>query len=125
MRGFGTLLNKNEREIMSTYCSYVPFWKNLYSIDETTDINIINENIYKSLSINHKLFKPRLYNIDYFLDCGFIEIEDRYNNNVIEQPVEINENNNIIAMPKVTDEHGNLRDIETLIIQLYSSYYIV
>ena len=67
MRGFGTWLNKNEKEIFTKYCNEVPFWNNLYG-----------QNIFGPLSLNHKVFRPRLYNMDEYIDCNYIDTNNRY-----------------------------------------------
>ena len=79
MRGFGTWLNSNEKKTFLKYSREVSFWNNLYTIDS----NASDENAYKSIfgpvSLNHKLFRPRLYNMDEFIDSVYVETTNRYN----------------------------------------------
>lgn len=81
MRGFGTWINHNETKIFMKYINKMPFWSNLYNV------NTKNKNTFKNaigfLSINHKLFRPRLYNSEYYesKNVKFILLEgDIYNN---------------------------------------------
>lgn len=81
MRGFGTWLNSTEKDIFIKYSSNVNFWKNLYSLNSQN----INTNICGHVNINHKLFRPRLYNIDAFIDSPhFVDTTDRYLNDNVE-----------------------------------------
>jgi len=73
MRGFGTWLNINEKKLFIKYCRNVPFWNNLYSGS--------SKNIFGILSLNHKLFRPRLYNMESFNDVMYVDLTNRYNDN--------------------------------------------
>ena len=57
MRGFGTLLNYKEIEEFTKWSKDDPFWKNLY-----------NNKYTGFISMESKFFKPRIYNIDYFIN---------------------------------------------------------
>ena len=65
MRGFGTFLNRKEIDKAIKYIQQIPFWNNLYSI------NPDNKDTIKSslgwLEYKHKLYHPRLFNMDLFL----------------------------------------------------------
>jgi hypothetical protein len=75
MRGFGTWLNAGEKNIFVKYSQKVPFWNNLYLINSKS-----TKNIFGILSLNHKLFKPRLYNIKAFDNEIFVDTSNRYSN---------------------------------------------
>lgn len=79
MRGFGTWLNSNEKKLLVKYSRNVPFWNNLYMIDSNLSDNEAAKNIFGSLSLNHKIFRPRLYNMDSFVNAMFVETTNRYN----------------------------------------------
>lgn len=79
MRGFGTFLNKTEIINYVKYNSLVPFWNNLYNIDLNSK-NI--GNCVGPLSIRHKLFFPRKFNMDYYLNTKIrpIPFDEPYEN---------------------------------------------
>ena len=90
MRGFGTFLNRKEIDKAIKYIQQVPFWNNLYSI------NPDNKDTIKSslgwLEYKHKLYHPRLFNMELFgYDIPFVNINDGYNN-VEEKEVLTSEN---------------------------------
>jgi len=89
MRGFGTFLNKNEIITYLKYSSMVPFWNNLFNVDLNSK-NI--GNCLGPLPINHMLFYPRQYNMDYYTDSKLkpIPFDDPYVN--ITNPGIINRN---------------------------------
>lgn len=76
MRGFGTWVNEVEKTKIIKYSYENKFWNNLY------EINMVNnKSIYLNLGqleITHKLFHPRLYNLDDF-DNSSINIQLGYN----------------------------------------------
>lgn len=78
MRGFGTWLNSDEKKLFVKYSREVPFWNNLYTIDSQASNEIAAKNIFGTMSLNHKLFRPRLYNMDDFLDSIYVETTNRY-----------------------------------------------
>lgn len=78
MRGFGTWLNTNEKKQFLKYCKEAPFWSNLYSVNSKTSDRIANANIFGILHLNHKLFRPRLYNMDYYIDSIYVDVNNRY-----------------------------------------------
>jgi len=69
MRGFGTWLNKKEKEIMKNYIIRMPFWTNLYS----------GNVLFAPLPLNSKLFRPRYYNADHYKNDTFVDLKSRYN----------------------------------------------
>jgi len=79
MRGFGTWLNYNEKKIFSKYSREVNFWNNLYTIDSKASEEAAAKNIFGVVSLNHKLFRPRLYNMDSYIDTMYVETSNRYN----------------------------------------------
>uniref|UniRef100_A0A6C0EDY1 Uncharacterized protein n=1 Tax=viral metagenome TaxID=1070528 RepID=A0A6C0EDY1_9ZZZZ len=118
LRGFGTWLNKNEIQLMIKYCSNVPYWKNLYS-----------DYIVGPISLNHKLFRPRLYNIDYNVEnqnsnSDNLQLNDKYNNinlgDVIYKPNKIipKVTNNLINFSKLLaiDSWGRIIPVKKWII---------
>ncbi len=68
MRGFGTFLNKTEIKSYNTYSTKIPFWKNLLGDGSLTVLNF-----------NHKLFRPRMYNVDTYINSNYVELDNRYN----------------------------------------------
>ena len=79
MRGFGTWLNSNEKKIITKYSREVNFWNNLYTIDAKASEESAAKSIFGTLSLNHKLFRPRLYNMDSYIDTMYVETTNRYN----------------------------------------------
>ena len=82
MRGFGTWLNKTEKQIILEYSKNIKFWKNLYCLN---DINIsfkLNNIFFGPIDINHKLYHPRLYNYDDYIGYKIIDLNNRYNDNI-------------------------------------------
>lgn len=79
MRGFGTWLNSDEKKLLVKYSREVPFWNNLYLIDSSSSENEASKNVFGPLSMNHKLFRPRLYNMDSFVNAMFVDTANRYN----------------------------------------------
>jgi hypothetical protein len=71
MRGFGTWLNKEEIKLYHTYTKSKPFWEALYNIYG-------NNNVMGQLNLNHKVFQPRLYNIDKFIDVCPVDLDTGY-----------------------------------------------
>jgi hypothetical protein len=86
LRGFGTWLNHHEKKIILEYSKKVPFWKNLYTLTNVVYNNkIYNRNInnflfFGPVELNSKLFRPRLYNMDAYINIPKVETKERYNN---------------------------------------------
>ena len=79
MRGFGTLLNRNELDKLVKYASKILFWNRLYNIDLDKQSTI--SDALGCLDYQHKAFHPRLYNADlYNHDVAYVNINDGYNN---------------------------------------------
>jgi len=74
MRGFGTWLNIDEKNILIKYSKNNIFWNNLYNINNSDNNNVK----LGPLDFNHKIFHPRLFNIDYFYDCQPVNLHDGY-----------------------------------------------
>jgi hypothetical protein len=72
MRGFGTWLNKEEKKLYIKYTKTKEFWQTLYNISGN------NTNIMGCLNINHKVFQPRLYNIDKFYNVCPVDLDTGY-----------------------------------------------
>ncbi len=83
MRGFGTYLNPQEKKLFAIYSREIPFWKNLYNLDSSlNDTDTLNR-VGGVLSYNHKIFNPRHYNMDYFLNDMYVDTTNRYITNQI------------------------------------------
>jgi len=95
MRGFGTWLNEREKIVYLKYCGIVPFWNNLYNIVPTSPPTLVSN--LGSLNLNHKLYQPRLYNLESFNTDIPIDIDKGYN---IKNPV----NNKITTMREYFEE---------------------
>ena len=76
MRGFGTWLNENEKNILMKYSKNNIFWNNLYDLNND---NI--SHISGFFSLNHKIYHPRMYNMDYYYDAFPIDLTLSYNIN--------------------------------------------
>lgn len=76
MRGFGTWLNEDEKIVFLKYSSDVPFWNNLYNI-KLSIMKTITSNL-GSLDLNHKLYLPRIYNLENFYEEIPIDINKGY-----------------------------------------------
>ncbi len=79
VRGFGTWLNSNERKLFTQYSRTVPFWNNLYSIDSKMSDVDAGKQMFGTLSLNHKMFRPRLYNMEEYVDSVYVDTTNRYN----------------------------------------------
>jgi len=77
MRGFGTWLNEDEKIVYLKYTSEKPFWQNLYNINLKAMCTIRSS--LGTLDLNHKLFFPRLYNLEDFHESGqLVDINKGY-----------------------------------------------
>jgi hypothetical protein len=127
MRGFGTWLNHNEKIIFTKYSKYNIFWNKLYEIK--SELN--NNNIYGFLSMNHKLFHPRIYNLDSFneafpidwLEPYIIQKEPKVLSNVNEYFIELSKRYNItLSFPFLSDMqvigfNGKIRKLNKWVIE--------
>ena len=78
MRGFGTLLNKNEIDKVIKYIQRVNYWNNLFDIKSKNKNSILKS--LGSLSVDHKLFHVRTCNADLINEIGDVDLSDPYNN---------------------------------------------
>jgi hypothetical protein len=80
MRGFGTWLNKNDIDSFIKISTSIPFWKNIYgsSIDNVS-MNGNNVSNLGSLPLDHKIFHPRIINMDTYYDAEPINTDIEYN----------------------------------------------
>lgn len=78
IRGFGTWLNAGERKLFTKYSREVPFWNNLYTIDSAVTDADAGKQLLGPLSLNHKIFRPRLYNMDEYVESMFVDTTNRY-----------------------------------------------
>ncbi len=76
MRGFGTWLNDGEIKEFVKYSTDVSFWSNLYGNNNSAESNAKNLGY---LPLSHKLFHPRLINIDEYYDAPPVNIDNGYN----------------------------------------------
>lgn len=81
--GWGLWMNQNEKELFTEYSKNVPFWSNLYTIspDETSE-NAMSI-VFGNKNVNHKMFRPRFYNMDDYMDCSYVDTNNRYNNSIV------------------------------------------
>ena len=86
MRGFGIWLNETEKKILIKYSEQNQFWNNLYNFDfmhsSTIDSNM------GCLDINHKIFQPRLFNMDNYYEEIPVDISQGYSSLPIEPKIE-------------------------------------
>ena len=75
MRGFGTWLNENEKKILLKYSKHNIFWNNLYNISDQSN----QSNVNGFFTHNHKLYHPRIYNLDYYHSSFPIDVTESYN----------------------------------------------
>jgi hypothetical protein len=106
MRGFGTWLSAKEKQQFINYSSKVDFWQNLYSIKENENVTIICNQLFGPISLNHKLFRPRLYNIDYYNDATYVDTTNRYNDD--NPGTFINSDYNIELIDRYTNYEPNI-----------------
>jgi hypothetical protein len=85
IRGFGTWLNSKERKVFTQYSRKVPFWNNLYNIDSKISDLDASKQVCGTLSLNHKMFRPRLYNMEEYVDFMYVDTSNRYNDTDLPQ----------------------------------------
>ena len=76
MRGFGTYLNKEEVKLFIKYITVNNFWKNLYCVDSKSIQTY--KNCLGYLDINHRLYRPRLFNCCHFENKNIRYIRRRF-----------------------------------------------
>lgn len=76
MRGFGTWLNANEKNVFFRYSSTDLFWNTFYNINYKNS-KTINAN-EGALSFNHVIFQPRMINHPYFENANPVDISMPY-----------------------------------------------
>lgn len=74
-RGFGTILNDEEKIHLIDYSSQITRWKNLYNVDIKNQDSV--KKMLGPLGYDHKIYKPRLFNADEYHDC--IYVSETYN----------------------------------------------
>ena len=79
--GTGIWINTVENRHNIEYCKIIPKWSNLYSLQPTSSSYNGMAALMTPKSLNHKLFRPRFYNMDDYVDSVFVETDNRYNNN--------------------------------------------
>lgn len=83
IRGFGTWLNAKERKVFVQYSRKVPFWNNLYNVDSKISDIDAGKQLFGPLSLNHKMFRPRLYNMEEYIESNYVDTTNRYNDAVL------------------------------------------
>jgi hypothetical protein len=120
MRGFGTWLNNDEKQLFIKYTKTIPFWNNLYTVDINTNEKDAYTNIVGNISLNCKLFHPRLYNIDHYYKTTSVQLTNRYIDCIL--PAKINISNIPITNLIITKfksiniseiNYNNLHSIDT------------
>jgi len=88
MRGFGTFLNRKEIDKAIKYIQQVPFWNNLYGINPE-DKDTIKSSL-GWLEYKHKLYHPRLFNMELFdYNVPYVNTNDGYNNVEEREPLTV------------------------------------
>lgn len=72
MRGFGTWLNESEKVYFLKYSKKNTKWNNLYCINNSEKSLISNLGLLK---IDHKIFRPRLFNFDEYINCKSVDLQ--------------------------------------------------
>jgi hypothetical protein len=136
IRSFGTWLNENEKIIYIKYIVENQNLNNLYCINFNDNNSLISN--LGALKIDHKIFRPRLFNPDAFINSPIVDIQTGYFNNLniinndrINTPhdyvIELNErygnkNNQeflylILEKLQTINENGSINPIEKWIIE--------
>ena len=141
MRGFGTWINENEKIILLKYSEESVFWNNLYQINFNDEKTIVSN--LGALLINHKIFRPRLFNPNEFIYAPLIDIQSGYFNEPIncdkletknEYLLELDEkynNNNYQYLYKIfkklqtINEKGSINPVQKWIIEFIWNIYNV
>lgn len=71
-RGFGTWISEEEKKYIGEYSTNVPTWASLMGTD--------SKKIFGPLSLNHKFFRPRYFNMDEYINATPIDLDNRYDN---------------------------------------------
>ena len=75
-RGFGFLCNKKEDAMILDYISKDYYWNNLYNLNINDRMS--KNSVRNCLEINHKVFRPRVFNIDFYPIAPPIDITEAY-----------------------------------------------
>jgi len=125
MRGFGTWLNSKEKKLFVKYVRNIPFWNNIYSIDSKLTDYVSAKIIFGTISLNHKLFRPRLYNSNLNSNLNSVDTCKRYNN-TLTIPIIYD---NLKSINDHIQEKFNSVDIKEInwnnFISIYKNGYIV
>ncbi|VVU94716.1 hypothetical protein CPAV1605_441 [seawater metagenome] len=126
MRGFGTILNDEEKIHLIDYSSQIVKWKNLYNVDIKNEDSV--KKMLGHLGYDHKIYKPRLFNSDEYHECN--PVDDKYNdinfisyiNNTAEFRGELNRlynynENNIDSLNfKVIKDNGYINPVKKWVL---------
>ena len=81
MRGFGTILNKNEINELFKYSCDTEFWRNLYDFNNISNVSLNMKNFLGYIPHTSTFFKPRKTNYAFYIENDYIE--DNYNLNTL------------------------------------------
>jgi hypothetical protein len=81
--GWGLWMNNTEKVHFTEYCKNVPFWSNMYSISPDENSENAMSIVFGNKNVNHKMFRPRFYNMDDYMDCCYVDTHNRYNNSIV------------------------------------------
>ena len=109
IRGFGTWLNSKERKVFVQYSRKVPFWNNLYNVDAKISDADAEKQLFGTLSLNHKMFRPRLYNMEEYVDAMYVDTSNRYNDSALPNTLMEHETN----LSKNKDDKNNSNQNQT------------
>ncbi len=126
LRGFGIWLNENEKRTIVQYNKNTSFWKTLYGIDKSTTDMAASVCIFSSIDLNNRFFRPRLYNIDYYLNTAQVDLNNRYKNNTL--PINTNDIHQLLVHCKnipgidygkfiVINSSGTINPVKTWVIE--------
>ena len=110
----------------------------MYGINSETNDTEASKQIFGTLSLNHKLYRPRLYNLDDFIESAPIDITTRYNDSQLPVPLYQNINNNEInsrfnSIPikeidynkyRTINEDGSIKVLKQWVIQFTWEIYV-
>jgi hypothetical protein len=91
-RGFGTILNKTEKNIYIDYTRKKSKWNNLFGIHIDNKDSISKSLQFKGIS--SKIYRPRFFCMDEYINCPPIDVSAAYNDKLCSTKYERIINNN-------------------------------
>ena len=119
IRGFGTWLNSKERKVFTQYSRKVPFWNNLYNIDSKLTDADADKQLFGPLSLNHKMFRPRLYNMEEYVDSMYVDTANRYNDTAL--PITLMDQESNIWKNKDEKNQININQVKSVYQERFGS----